>query len=102
MVASSEGSHRQAPPPKKVAEDEFNEFDDDLFDEAEQLIAKVEAKHTSQSQFQGQQHVKPAASWGGDDDAYGDDFDDADFDAVDLAITQTTSGPFPNNVRTAA
>jgi DNA replication ATP-dependent helicase Dna2 len=101
LVASSEGSNQQAPPPQKAADDEFNEFDDDVFDGAEDLVAQVEAKHASQSQFQGQQHGKPANNWGADDDdAYGDDFDDIDFDAVELAATQTASRPFPSNVRT--
>jgi DNA replication ATP-dependent helicase Dna2 len=102
LVASSEGSNQQARPLQKAVDDEFNDFDDDVFDGAEDLVAQVEAKHASQSQFQGQQqHAKPANNWGGDDDAYGDDFDDADFDAVELAATQTASRPFPSNVRTA-
>jgi DNA replication ATP-dependent helicase Dna2 len=100
LVASSEGSNQQARPLQKAVDDEFNDFDDDVFDGAEDLVAQVEAKHASQSQFQGQQHAKPANNWGGDDDAYGDDFDDADFDAVELAATQTASRSFPSNVRT--
>lgn len=99
MVASSEGSNQQAPPSQKAVDDEFNDFDDDLFDGVEDLVAQVEAKHASQSQFQGQQ--QPTNNWEGDDDAYGDDFDDVDFGAVELAATQTASRPFPSNVRTA-
>lgn len=101
MVVSSEelNHHTPPPPPLKVADDDFGDFDDDFLDGAEELVAEVEAKHASQAPFHGQQH-KPANAWV-DDNAYGDDFDDADFDAVELAATQATAQPFSTNVRTA-
>ncbi|KAK3292585.1 DNA replication factor Dna2-domain-containing protein [Chaetomium fimeti] len=95
MVAPSEELNHQAPPPPKVAGDDFGDFDDDFLDGAEELVAEVEAKHASQNPFHGQQQ-KPANAWV-DDTAYGDDFDDADFDAVDLAATQATAQPFATN-----
>ncbi|KAK4044231.1 hypothetical protein C8A01DRAFT_31544 [Parachaetomium inaequale] len=94
MVGSSEEPHQQAPPVHKVAGDDFGDFDDDFFDGAEELVAAVEAKHTSQSPFQGEQ-PQSAKAWVADDDAYGDDFDDVDFDAVELAATQAQ--PFSTN-----
>jgi DNA replication ATP-dependent helicase Dna2 len=101
MVVSSEESNRQAPPVQKAVGDEFNDFDDDFFDGAEDLVAEVEAKHTFQQSFQAQQHSKAARAEVADDDAYGNDFDDIDFDAVELAATQATSRPFSTNVRIA-
>jgi DNA replication ATP-dependent helicase Dna2 len=99
MVVSSEELSHQPPPPPKVADDDFGDFDDDSLDGAEELVAEVEAKHASQHPFHGQQQ-KPTNAWV-DDNAYGDDFDDADFDVVDLAATQATAQPFSTNVRTA-
>jgi DNA replication ATP-dependent helicase Dna2 len=99
MVASSEELSLQAPPPPKVADDDFGDFDDDFLDGAEELVAEVEAKHASQNPFHDQQN-KSANGWV-DDNAYGDNFDEADFDAVDLAATQATAQPFSTNVRTA-
>jgi DNA replication ATP-dependent helicase Dna2 len=101
VVVSSEESNQPAPPVQKAVGDEFNDFDDDFFDGAEDLVAEVEAKHTYQQSFQGQQHKTTAMVGGTDDDAYGNDFDDIDFDAVELAATQATSRPFSTNVRTA-
>jgi DNA replication ATP-dependent helicase Dna2 len=98
MVGSSEEAHQQAPPVHKVAGDDFGDFDDDFFDGAEELVAAVEAKHASQNPFQGEQ-PKSSKAWAADDDTYGDDFDDVDFGAVELAATQAQ--PFSTNVRTA-
>jgi DNA replication ATP-dependent helicase Dna2 len=93
VVVSSEESNQQAPPVQKAIDDEFNDFDDDFFDGAEDLVAEVAAKHTYQQ--------STARLGAADDDAYGNDFDDIDFDAVELAATQATSRPFSTNVRTA-
>ncbi|KAG7286606.1 hypothetical protein NEMBOFW57_008917 [Staphylotrichum longicolle] len=81
LVVSAEESDQQAQPVQKAADDEFGEFDDDFFDGAEDLVAEVEAKHASQNPLLGQQPTAPAKAWVGDDDAFGDDFDDVDFDA---------------------
>ncbi|EAQ84969.1 hypothetical protein CHGG_08983 [Chaetomium globosum CBS 148.51] len=97
MVVSVDELNHQPQPPPKVADDEFGDFDDDFLDGAEELVAEVEAKHASQNPFHGQQH-KSANAWI-DDNAYGDDFDDADFDAVGLAATQATAQPFSTNPR---
>jgi DNA replication ATP-dependent helicase Dna2 len=101
LVVPSEESNYQAQPVQKVADDDFGEFDDDFFDGAEELVAEVEAQHASQNTLVGKQHTTSAKVWGGDDDEYGDDFDDVDFDAVEMAATQA-SRPFSSNVRTGA
>ncbi|KAK4176425.1 putative DNA replication ATP-dependent helicase [Triangularia setosa] len=79
-------------------DDEFDEFDDDFLEGAENLITQIEAQHASQSQMPARQQLQPAFDDGGgdDDDAYGDGFDDAafddaDFDAMELAATQAAS-----------
>ncbi|GAB1315955.1 DNA replication endonuclease-helicase Dna2 [Madurella fahalii] len=90
-----------APPARKAPEDDFGDVDDDFFDGAADLVDEVEAKHLSQSQFQGQRHGKPSPNGGGEDDAYGDDFDDLDdldFDDIELAVTQAASHPFSPNL----
>ncbi|KAK0742466.1 hypothetical protein B0T21DRAFT_131221 [Apiosordaria backusii] len=89
-------------------DDEFDDFDDDLFDGAEDLVTQIEAQHASQSQMPAQQQTQPVFDDGGGDDgdAYGDDFDDADFDdadfdAMELAATQAASlQSLPTHVRT--
>lgn len=101
LVVSPEESDQQAQPVQKAADDDFGEFDDDFFDGAEDLVAEVEAKHASQNPLLGQQPTAPAKAWVGDDDGFGDDFDDVDFDAVEMAATQA-SRPFSSNVRSAA
>ena len=101
LAVSSEESNQQAPALRKGADDDFGDFDDDFFDGADDLIAEAEAKHASQNPFQGQQQPKPAEAWDGDDDVYGDDFDDVDLDAVELAATQSAR-PFSSNVCTAS
>ncbi|KAK4099418.1 DNA replication factor Dna2 [Parathielavia hyrcaniae] len=97
VVVSSEESNQQGPTVRKGVDDEFNDFDDDLFDGAENLVAQVETKHTSQRSWPAQPHNSTAMAGGADDDVYGDDFDDVDFDAVELAATQATSRPFSTN-----
>ena len=97
MVVSSEESNQHAPPLRKGGDDDFGDFDDDFFDGAQDLVAEAEAKHASQNPYQGQQQAKPANAWDGDDDVYGDDLDDVDFDAVELAATQTVR-PLSSNV----
>jgi DNA replication ATP-dependent helicase Dna2 len=100
LVASPrEANHEALSAPKNV-EDDFGDLDDDFFDGAEDLVAEVEAKQLSENSFQGQRHDKPTSK-GAEDDAYGDDFGDIDFDAFELAATQSASRPFSSNVRTA-
>lgn len=99
VVSSEEVS--QALPARKAPEDDFGDVDDDFFDGAADLIDEVEAKHLSQSHFQGKLHDKPAPGGGGEDDTYGDDFGDFDFDDIELAVTQAASRPFSPNVCTA-
>ncbi|KAK4130965.1 hypothetical protein BT67DRAFT_171362 [Trichocladium antarcticum] len=82
VASSSREATAEAPAAPKTAEDEFGDLDDDFFDGAEELLAQVEAK-----QVKG----------GDDDDAYGDDFGDIDFDAFELAATQAASRPFSSN-----
>ncbi|KAK4198608.1 putative DNA replication ATP-dependent helicase, partial [Triangularia verruculosa] len=84
--------------PTDDGEGEFDEFDDDFLEGAENLMTQIEAQHISQSQLPPQPQSKPAVKdgGGGEDDAYGDDFDDvdfddADFDAMELAATQAAS-----------
>ncbi|KAK4643399.1 DNA replication endonuclease-helicase Dna2 [Podospora bellae-mahoneyi] len=100
------------PQPKSAADkfddDEFDDFDVDFLEGAENLITQIEAQHASQSQAPAQQQAQPFLDDGGgddDDDAYGggfddDDFDDADFDAMELAATQGASAhTLPTHVR---
>ncbi len=84
------------PPPQvlKVAEDDFGDFDDDVFDGAEDLMAAVEARHIPQPQqpkFHGQQHNRlPLVNVETEDDPYGDDFgNDLDLEAIEFAATQS-------------
>lgn len=84
-------------------EDDFGDLDDDVFAAAETLVAEVESNTTTQN-GPGQQTdwgVQPAANatcGGGQredaEDVYGDDFGgDFDFDAAELAATQSLSHP---------
>ncbi|KAK4126993.1 Dna2-domain-containing protein [Parathielavia appendiculata] len=94
VVVSSEESNQPCPTVPKTVNDEFNDFDDDLFDGAENLMAEVETKHTLQQSRHGQAHNSTGMA---EDDAYGDVFDDVDFDAVEVAATQAASRPFSTN-----
>ncbi|KXX75824.1 DNA replication ATP-dependent helicase/nuclease DNA2 [Madurella mycetomatis] len=96
VVSSEEVS--QALPGRKATEDDFGDVDDDFFDGAADLIDELEAKHLSQSNFQGKLHGKPVPDSGGEDDTYGDDFGDFDFDDIELAVTQAASHPFSPNL----
>ncbi|KAL2021260.1 hypothetical protein VTK56DRAFT_7339 [Thermocarpiscus australiensis] len=97
LVETSEVHNHQAPPAPKPAEDDFGDLDDDLFDGAIDLVAEVEAEHLPQDQSQGQRHNRQTVKGGGEDDAYGDDFGDVDFDAVELAATQAAPHPLSSN-----
>lgn len=102
LVGSSEEPTPSAPPGQKLVEDEFGDLDDDFFDGAEDLVAKAETKHLSQNPFQGQRHDRLVKISGGDDDAYDDGLNDADFDAIELAATQAAAGSLSATVRSAA
>jgi DNA replication ATP-dependent helicase Dna2 len=101
LVAAEEPPPAVAAPcaSKAVVDDEFDEFgdlDDDLFDGAEDLVVEVESKFASQAAIQGkQQNALPQTNMGEEeDDPYGlgDDFgDDLDFEAIELAATQSAS-----------
>ncbi|KAI5467738.1 hypothetical protein BGZ63DRAFT_35040 [Mariannaea sp. PMI_226] len=79
---------------KPAIADEFDDLDDDIFDEAEDLVVKVESQHTSQPPAKSltPRGSRNAAKIGGTedlDDEFGDAFGgDFDFDAVELAATQ--------------
>lgn len=93
----------QAQPATEVfEEDDFGDLDDDFFDEAENLVAKVEAKHLTKSHPRVEPQVRQQDEEG-EDDPYGDDFGDVDFDAIEFAATQavssTPSNPFSAHVR---
>jgi DNA replication ATP-dependent helicase Dna2 len=101
LVGSSEELNPQAPPVQKTVGDEFGDLDDDFFDGAEDLVAEAEARHLSQVPSQAQRHDRSAKASGDDDDVYGDDFEDVDFDAIELAATRATAPPLSSNVRSA-
>ncbi|KAK3682509.1 hypothetical protein B0T22DRAFT_286119 [Podospora appendiculata] len=76
---------RRQPSPSTVDED-FGDLDDDLLDEAVDLITKLEASQPLLGLSQAQQQGKLAAGIGGDDDDFGDDFGEGfDFDAAERA-----------------
>ncbi|KAK3994607.1 hypothetical protein QBC44DRAFT_391344 [Cladorrhinum sp. PSN332] len=80
---------RPRAPAVEVYKDDFDDLDDDFFDEAESLVAKVEAKNLTTSQ---QHQVEPRVGQADEgDDEFGDDFGDADFDAIEFAATQAAS-----------
>ena len=101
------GVEEPVPPPlapPNAGEDEFGDFDDDLFDAAEELVVAVESERVSGSSVAGQRHDRPNIDVGGEeeDDPYGDDFgDELDLDAIELAATQSAmhASAFPH-VRT--
>ncbi|AEO64259.1 uncharacterized protein THITE_131345 [Thermothielavioides terrestris NRRL 8126] len=97
LVGSSEELNPQAPPVQKTVGDEFGDLDDDFFDGAEDLVAEAEARHLSQVPSQAQRHDRSAKASGDDDDVYGDDFEDVDFDAIELAATRATAPPLSSN-----
>ncbi|KAK3384320.1 hypothetical protein B0T24DRAFT_80116 [Lasiosphaeria ovina] len=78
-----------------TADDDFGDLDDNLFDGAEDLVAEVEFKHFSQATSQGQKHDRPQQiDRGMSKDSYGDDFgddfgEDFDFEAAEMAATQS-------------
>ena len=91
--------------PKAVVEEEFEGVDDDLFDEAEDLVTGIELKYFSQA-AQGDRHDRPAQSRGVVDEFYDvdDDFgNDLDLEAMELAATQSATRALAlNNVRSLA
>ena len=80
-------------------EDEFGDLDDDVFAEAEDLMAGIASMPTSQvrnpaaqQQQRPGQNVHPGGGTDGSQDAYGDDFGgDFDFEAAELAATRSLS-----------
>ncbi|KAI1074805.1 hypothetical protein F5B20DRAFT_427371 [Whalleya microplaca] len=90
----------------KSFDDDFGDFDDDVFAAAEDLIAQVDSSHPSRSNT----HQYPTPSVAPQesanavtddlaDDVYGDDFGgDFDFEAAEVAATQSarqTTGSLP-------
>jgi len=109
-VAVHDVSKRE--PHNTVVEDEFGDLDDDdIFAAAEDLIAEIDSNPTSQHVLQQPLLTKSGPGFGvGPDpgtedgeDPYGDDFGgDFDFEAAELAATQsvTQPGPLSSHVRT--
>ncbi|KAK1759636.1 hypothetical protein QBC47DRAFT_372637 [Echria macrotheca] len=96
LIAAQPAPAVSAPPDPKAIEDEFGDFDDDLFDGAEDLMVGIESKHASQAPVGGQRHDRPQLAHAKvDEDEYGgDDFgDDLDLEAIELAATQCAKGP---------
>jgi len=89
-------------------DDEFDDLDDDIFAEAEDLVAEMNSKQLSQLEGTGQSGKGRDDPGGGQEeteDPYGDDFGgDFDFEAAELAATQsvhpTHVSVSPSNVRT--
>ena len=79
-----------------LEEDDFDDLDDDFFDEAQNLVAKVEAKHLTKSPPRVEPQVGKQGEVG-EDDPYGDDFGDVDLDAIEFAATQAVSSTAPSN-----
>lgn len=83
--------------------DEFDDLDDDIFDEAENLIASAESRHTSQVVGGNRTPQKPTTApvGAGEDDEFEDAFEgDFDFEAVELAATQAVKqSPSSGDVR---
>lgn len=84
------------PGPATALEDEFGDLDDDLFAAAEDLMVQIESRSPSQA-LPAEQHPqvvtevkRHGAAAEINDDLFSDDFgDDFDFDAVELAATQS-------------
>ncbi|KAI1481050.1 hypothetical protein F4774DRAFT_376786 [Daldinia eschscholtzii] len=74
-------------------DDEFNDIDDDIFSAAEDLITKIDETHTpSQPRVATPQKNPIPISDDLTEDIYGDDFGgDFDFDAAEMAATQSVS-----------
>ncbi|KAH7161400.1 hypothetical protein EDB81DRAFT_344578 [Dactylonectria macrodidyma] len=104
-VNTTGGEHTQTEP---MAAEEFDDLDDDIFDEAEELITTVESQHIPQAP---DETPRPSTknkltTVGNDlgdlDDEFGDAFGgDFDFEAVELAATQAAkqSHATPGDVR---
>jgi DNA replication ATP-dependent helicase Dna2 len=91
-------------------DEDFGDFDDDLLDAAEDIMTKAASQHSFNSRNTGQDsHIspKPPANIPEQEegDPYSDDFGDFDFDAAELAATQSAStgrtGSSHPHVRTA-
>jgi len=86
------------PKPPSSARDEFDDVDDDVFDAAEDLIASLDQRslmHYTQAEAETtgakqQQHSLHNSQNSGDnfDDDFGNDFD---FEAVEMAVTQSAA-----------
>lgn len=77
-------------------DEDFGDFDDDLLDAAEDIMTKAASQQTFNTGNTGQHsHISPIRpadiTKGEEDDPYSDDLGDIDFDAVELAATQTAS-----------
>lgn len=71
---------------KAAIEDEFGDLDDDIFDDTEELELNPQPKASVVS-LETMQNVNEE-----EDDEFGDDFDgDIDFEAVELAATQSAN-----------
>jgi DNA replication ATP-dependent helicase Dna2 len=88
---------KRAPPDANGFDDEFGDMDDDLFEAAEDLITEIESKPTTQQPQHGGARGGLVDDDNAEDDAedvYGDDFGgDFDFEAVELAATQSARQP---------
>lgn len=78
------------------SDDEFADLDDDVFAVAEDLITQIDSNHTSTSNakslsqsFTAPQNQLGTVSEDSSEDIYGDDFGDFDFEAAEIAATQS-------------
>jgi DNA replication ATP-dependent helicase Dna2 len=91
-----------------TVDEDFGDFDDDLLDAAEDIMIKAASQHTFNAENTRQhshlspEHPENISKEDEEDDPYSDDLGDIDFDAVELAATQSasrTGSSFPD-VRT--
>lgn len=74
--------------------DEFDDLDDGIFDDAEDLIAGALSQHFPQTPAKASHHVGTRSDPVDLDDEFGGDFDgDIDFEAVEMAATQLAQPP---------
>jgi len=100
-------SQPQTTPEAASFEDEFGDLDGDIFDAAEDLLAKMDPKQRSQGPCpaaqtnRGEAHGPgPAGVLGETEDAYGDDFGgDFDFEGAEWAATHSvqSTAPIPSS-----
>ncbi|KAI3321111.1 hypothetical protein HD806DRAFT_213229 [Xylariaceae sp. AK1471] len=83
-----------------TADDEFTDLDDDIFADAGELLSQIDSvcnagQHTTTSQDPIPVNPDPQGTIIDDlaDDMYGDDFGDFDFEAAEIAATQSAKKP---------